>query len=236
MAGFTKPKVYTGVAAAISVADSTGALRKVAYATGFTLDLSANAEDFNVLGQRYQESIPTYNNWTASSDAKASFENKGQAALLAAYQNQEFVLCEFIINNGVDTSGKVTESSIVKAYGYASIESLSIDVGDGVTGLSISLKGSGNLGFALPTYTAVTSVTINKSELTLGVGSSEQLVATINPENATEQGITWKSSAPAIVSVDELGFVIAKATGSATITATSDDNAEAKATCEVTVE
>ena len=236
MAGFTKPKVYTGVAAALSVADSTGKLQKVAYVTGFTLDLSANTEDFNVLGQRYQESIPTYNNWSASSDAKASFENKGQALLLSAYQNSDFVLCEFIINNGQNTDGSIDNNAIVKAQGYATIESISIDAGDGVTGISISLKGTGNLGFSLPKYTAVSQVEINKSTLTLGVGSSEQLVATITPENATELGITWESSDPTKATVDQLGFVIGVATGTAEITATSDDNPEATDTCTVTVE
>lgn len=235
MAGFQKPKVYTGVAAAISVADSTGTLRKVAYATGFTLDLSANTEDFNVLGQRYQESIPTYNNWTASSDAKASFENKGQAALLAAYQKQDFVLCEFIINDAKGSNGTVTQSSIVKAYGYASIESLSIDAGEGVTGLSISLKGSGNLGFQMPSYVAVTAVTLNKSTLSLGVGSSEQLIATVTPSNATENSVTWSSSDTSKATVDELGFVIAIAAGEVTITATSDADSTKSDTCTVTV-
>ena len=238
MAGFSKPKVYTGVAAALSVADSTGALRKVAYVTGFTLDLSANTEDFTVIGQRYQESIPTYNNWTASSDAKASFENRGQSALLAAYQQQEFILCEFILNDGKGTGSTVDSTAIVKAYGYASIESLSIDAGEGVTGISISLKGSGNMGFSLPSYKTVNAVTINKTELTLTAGSSEQLIATVTPANATEQGITWTSADPESVTVDELGFVYAvKATGEAgvVITAKSDDNAEASATCTVTV-
>ena len=237
MAGFIKPKVYTGVAAAISVADSTGALQKVAYATGFTLDLSANTEDFNVLGQKYQESIPTYNTWTASSDAKASFENKGQSALLSAYQNSDYVLCEFIINDGKKSDGSVSSTSIVKAQGYATIESLSIDVGEGVTGISISLKGTGNLGFSLPQYVAVTNVTLNKSTLSLTKGSSEQLIATVEPEDATDNGVTWTSSDTTKVKVDQLGFVIAvgATTEAVTITAQSDSDAEKKATCTVTV-
>ena len=141
MAGFNKPKVYTGVTAALSVSDTaTDKQERVAYLTGFSLDLSANSEDFNVLGQRYQESIPTYNAWTASADGKASFENAGQRKLMDAYNRQEFIYCEFIINNGEDYYGKVTESDIVKGIGFASIVSLTIDAGDGVTGISISLK------------------------------------------------------------------------------------------------
>lgn len=231
MAGLSKPKVYTGVSAAISVADSTGVMHRVAYATGFTLDLSANTEDFNVLGQRYQESIPTYNNWTASSDAKANFENKGQSLLLVAYQNQDFVLVEFIINNATGTNA----NAFTKAYGYASIESLSIDAGEGVTGFSISLKGSGNLGFQMPTYVDVSSVTLNKSTLAIGVNSSEQLVVDVAPSNASENSVTWSSSDPTVAKVDELGFVFGVATGTATITATSDADSTKSDTCTVTV-
>ena len=238
MAGFNKPKVYTGVTAALSVADSaTGTQKRVAYLTGFSLDLSANSEDFNVLGQRYQESIPTYNAWTASADGKASFENAGQRALMDAYNKQEFIYCEFVINNGEDYYGKVTDSDIVKAVGFASIESLTIDAGDGVTGISISLKGSGGLGFSYPTITPVETVTLlSGSSLKLGVGDTRQLVAEISPVGASNTDLTWKSSADSYVKVDQDGFIYAVAKGEATITVTSDDNSEATAECTVTVE
>ena len=238
MAGFNKPKVYTGVTAALSVSDSaTGEQKRVAYLTGFSLDLSANSEDFNVLGQRYQESIPTYNAWTASADGKASFENAGQRALMDAYNRQEFIYCEFIINNGEDYYGKVTDSDIVKAIGFASIESLTIDAGDGVTGISISLKGSGGLGFSYPTITPVESVSLlSGATLKLGVGDTRQLVAEITPDGASNTDLTWKSSDDTTVKVDQDGFVYAVKAGEATITVTSDDNSEASATCSITVE
>lgn len=228
MAGLTKPKVYTGVSAALSVADENGTLQRVAYATGFTLDLSANTEDFNVLGERYQLSIPTYLSWSASSDAKASFENKGQAALIKAYDNQDSILCEFILNN-------VSGAKLAKMYGYASIESLSIDAGEGVTGMSISLKGAGRLGRQLPSYTAVTDVSINKSTLSLYVGSTEQLIASVFPVGASDVGVTWSSSDTEKATVDEIGFVTAIAAGEVTITATSDADSTKTDTCTVTV-
>lgn len=237
MAGFNKPKVYTGVTAALSVADSaTGKQERVAYLTGFSLDLSANSEDFNVLGQRYQESIPTYNAWTASADGKASFENAGQRKLMDAYNKQEFIYCEFVINNGEDYYGNVSPSDIVKAIGYASIESLTIDAGDGVTGISISLKGSGGLGFSYPTITKVQDVELSETELTLGVGDTRQLVAKITPENASNTDLTWESSDASKVKVDQDGFVYAVEAGTATITVTSDDNDKVTATCAITVE
>ena len=236
MASFVKPKVYTGVSAALKV-QVGNKFETVAYVTDFTLDLSSNTEDFNVLGQRYQNSIPTYNNWSASTSAKASFENKGQVALLKAYQNMDYVLVDFIINSAIDSNGSVDATSIVKATGYASIESLSIGAGDGVTSFDCNLNGVGNLGFSLPEYTAVTGVTVTPETLTLGVGSSKQLELQVTPSNATNPSVTWKSSDPTKVKVDEMGFVIAiaKTDSAVTITAQSDDVENVKGTCSITV-
>lgn len=248
MANFAKPKVYTGVSAALSVKKSDGALSRVAYATGFTLDLSSDSEDFNVLGQRYQESVPTYNSWTASADAKASFENEGQKALLWAYQNQEFIYCEFIINDGYDASGNFNSNAVVAATGYASIESLSIDAGDNVTGFSVSLKGTGNLGFKLPDYVKVTAVNVNSddagydestSTLTLRKGNSCQLYATVTPEDATNNSVSFSVSGDkGYVTVDEeSGWVLAiKETSTPVkIVATSNDDETVKKEISVVV-
>lgn len=236
MAGFNKPKVYTGVNAALSVADSaTGTLKRVAYLTGFSIDLSANSEDFNVLGQRYQESIPTYNSWTASSDGKASFENEGQRALMDAYNRQDFIYCEFIINNGEDYYGTADASAVVKANGYASIESLTIDAGDGVTGISISLKGTGGLGFKYPTIHSITSISLSQSTLSLGIGDTAQLFATISPDNASNKEVSWTTSSSSVAKVDQDGFVYAVANGTATITATATGDTTKTDTCSVTV-
>lgn len=78
---------------------------------------------------------------------------------------------------------------------------------------------------------AVTSVTLNKSELTLEIGGEETLTATVAPNNATNKTITWSVSPTGIVAVDN-GKVTAVAAGEATITATADGKS---ATCAVTV-
>lgn len=85
------------------------------------------------------------------------------------------------------------------------------------------------------TNIAVTNVTLNKTTLALAAGANEKLVATIDPANATIKDITWSSSDTDVATVDQTGKVVAVATGSATITATSDDNSSKKATCTVTV-
>lgn len=79
---------------------------------------------------------------------------------------------------------------------------------------------------------AVTSVALNKAELTLEIDQSETLTATVLPDNATTKTVTWKSSAPTVASVDNAGKVTGKAAGTATVTATAGGK---KAECTVTV-
>ena len=79
---------------------------------------------------------------------------------------------------------------------------------------------------------AVTSVTLNKTELSLNKGQSETLTATVKPDNATDKSVTWSSSNTAVATVDSNGKVMAVAGGSTTITAKAG---EQQATCAVTV-
>lgn len=84
--------------------------------------------------------------------------------------------------------------------------------------------------------TAVSKVTINKSTLRLKKGSNEKLIATVSPQNATNQKVTWSSSDYTVASVDPAtGVVLGIKQGTATITATTDDG-QYKATCSVIVD
>jgi uncharacterized protein YjdB len=79
------------------------------------------------------------------------------------------------------------------------------------------------------------SVSISKAEITLSVGDSDTLEASITPEAVTAGGsITWSSNKTAIATVDAAtGKVTAKAAGTAIITATTGNGKTA--TCTVTV-
>ena len=81
---------------------------------------------------------------------------------------------------------------------------------------------------------AVTDITLSNTALTIYVGNTAQLTATVNPTNATNQGIIWTSSDSTVASVSETGLVTAKKVGTATITATSSDGGKT-ATCAITV-
>jgi len=81
---------------------------------------------------------------------------------------------------------------------------------------------------------AVTSVRLNKTAISLLLNQTEQLIATIEPENATNQQVNWSSSDETIVKVSETGLVTALQSGTATITVTTEDG-NYTATCDVTV-
>ena len=76
-----------------------------------------------------------------------------------------------------------------------------------------------------------TSVSFNKTSLTLEIGESETLTATILPNNATDKTVTWTSSDQAVATVAN-GKITAIGSGKATITATTSNGKTA--TCTVT--
>lgn len=79
----------------------------------------------------------------------------------------------------------------------------------------------------------VSSVTLNPTSLSLFTSESETLTVTVEPSNATNKAVTWKSSDDTIATVTN-GIVTAVKEGTATITVTTDDGGKT-ATCEVTV-
>ena len=81
---------------------------------------------------------------------------------------------------------------------------------------------------------AVTGVTLSHSELTVERKGTAQLTAAVEPANAANQKVTWRSGAPAVAQVNRNGLVTGVAEGTALITVTTDDGAF-MAKCTVTV-
>ena len=77
-----------------------------------------------------------------------------------------------------------------------------------------------------------TEITVSPSVLTTYVGSTQDLIATILPANASNQTLTWSSSDESVVTVVN-GKITAIGIGTATITATTFNGKTA--TCAVTV-
>ena len=79
---------------------------------------------------------------------------------------------------------------------------------------------------------AVSEVTLSRTALTMIVGDTEKLTATVLPEHAGYDGLVWSSNNASVALVDVEGLVTAASAGNATITATVGG---IQAICEVTV-
>ena len=89
--------------------------------------------------------------------------------------------------------------------------------------LSITISSATNI--------PVQSVSLDKTSLELTEGGTGTLIATVEPNNATNKNVTWSTSNASIATVNN-GEVTAVSAGTATITATADGKS---ATCTVTV-
>lgn len=119
----------------------------------------------------------------------------------------------------VSKKGKVTGVS----KGYATITAIAQDGSEVETSCEIRV------------VTPVSSVTLDKSYLSMLIGESRTLKATISPSNATYKKSKWISSDETVAIVDEDGVVTTLKAGTATITAEAQDNSGKKATCYVTI-
>ena len=85
-----------------------------------------------------------------------------------------------------------------------------------------------------PEKAQVSGVSLEKNSLVKMVGQWEMLVHTVYPLNAGNKAVTWVSSNPSVVEIDNMGDMLAKDIGTATITVTTVEG-NFSATCEVVV-
>lgn len=81
----------------------------------------------------------------------------------------------------------------------------------------------------------VTSVTLDKEEISFKATEKIQLIATVGADDATDKGIIWRTDDENVATVDETGLVTAVAVGESTVTALAADGSGEKAVCQITV-
>ena len=81
---------------------------------------------------------------------------------------------------------------------------------------------------------SVTGVTVSPTTASLETGGTQQLTATVSPNNATDKTVSWSTSNSSVATVSSTGLVTAAGVGSATITVTTTDGHKT-ATCVITV-
>lgn len=81
----------------------------------------------------------------------------------------------------------------------------------------------------------VESITLDKDNVNLDMGSTSTITATIAPGNASDKTVQWSSDNTSVASVDMSGVVTGLKPGIATITAASNSDSSKKAACTVNV-
>ena len=138
------------------------------------------------------------------------------------------------VNPDNATDKTVTWSTANAAIATVSDKGLVTAVAEGTT--TITAKAGDKTATCTVTVSKkvipITSVTLNKTSITLTEQETFQLSASVSPDNATDKTVAWSSSNTAIATVSNNGLVTAVKEGTATITAKAGDKT---ATCTVTV-
>ena len=158
---------------------------------------------------------------------------------LTLAQGKTSQLTATVIPNNADNQN-VTWASKDESVATVSANGLVTAKSQGTTKITVTTEDGNKTAECTVTVTEpaapvpVTGVTLNKTSLELKVGGSETLTATVQPNDADNQAVTWSSNPTSIATVDGNGKVTAVAEGSATITVTTVDGNKT-ATCSVTV-
>jgi uncharacterized protein YjdB len=115
---------------------------------------------------------------------------------------------------------------------------------EAVSNITIPEQRTGNIYTKLATWAGngslvnipVTGIVLSPASLTISVGSSQQLAATIAPANASNKNLTWTSNNTAVATVSTTGMVTAVSIGTATITVTTEDGGKTATTAITTTD
>ncbi len=109
----------------------------------------------------------------------------------------------------------------------ATVDSNGIITGKSVGTVTITAKTPDGKVVATSTVTVkpipVERIELSPNSITMNVGDTTQITATITPDNATDKELIWESSDDEIATVDSTGKVTGNKIGTVTITAKSKD-------------
>ncbi len=109
-------------------------------------------------------------------------------------------------------------------------------VGNGTATITVTTKDQNKTATcAITVAQHITSIGLDKTELSLNEGEEIVLSASIKPDNAAEKTLLWSSSNESVATVDQTGKIRAISKGSATIKAEAQDGSGQFKTCSVTV-
>lgn len=134
------------------------------------------------------------------------------------------------------SDGKITYASNDKNIATISESGMVIGKAKGTcTITATSVDGGYTAECIVTVLQPVESVTLEKHNLSMKVGDTESLYAQVSPSNADNKKILWSSSDEQSATVSDNGEVKTLKPGVVWIKAISEDNAEAKDSCKITI-
>ena len=139
----------------------------------------------------------------------------------SSFENSEYNLSLELINPSL------VNHSITSLFGTAGTWTIKVKSND-----NNSIFGTLNITVnAIP----VTYISVTGASATVEEESQLQLTATVNPDNATTQAVTWSSNHESIATVNTNGLVTGVSAGEARITATATDGSAVYGYIDITV-
>lgn len=148
----------------------------------------------------------------AADSVTVGFTKQLKAALTPTYPT----------NNAVSWASSDAGIATVNASGLVT------GVAPGVATITVTTQDGGKTAQSSIKVTPVISVTgvVLDPAITIGLGTSRNLTATVVPANATYKKVSWVSSDTTIVRINSSGLVTGLKLGTATITVTTEDGAK----------
>ena len=129
-----------------------------------------------------------------------------------------------------EVSWRSSDTSVVTVADDGTVKA--VNVGTATVKLTVGAKSA---SCKITVVQPVTSISLNKTSLTMEALDTFRLVATVYPSNAYNREVVWTTSDESVAMVDEVGVVTAQAKGTATITCASADGSNVTRSCTVTV-
>ena len=180
---------------------------------------------FVVTAPRLPDEVPDMTaNYIPFGDYEVNLTHKGNTESIMTNHSEKDLTWEARFYGNYDTIkvGSEIMTPEVKDVNGETVSFVTVTVKAGET-----LKAS-----AYETYVAVENITIEQSRVNMSVDSKVNLTAAIGPENASDKTVTWTSSNPELVDVNDNGTITALGAGVVTITAQAEGK---KAECIVNV-
>lgn len=174
----------------------------------------------------------------------ATSEDGGYSATCTLYANAATdaisvlpVSAELDVGYTMQLNATTIPAGCPVTWGSSNTNVARVDQNGLVSGLEIGMcyivatSGRYSARSTIQTLPAVSSINISHRTLSVDIGTSQQLTATVSPDNAAQtHTVRWTSSDTSVATVNENGLVTGVALGEATITATAGNKS---ITCQV---